>query len=418
MRTLSGYHGCKKVCARMGSGRSPQKKMATYLRCVQPILSVCLVGVVFVVAGCEPLSFSWSTANDGVALIWRERMGSSDYLFLGIIEHMRQDFPHVGQPQVLDVAEPGAFFSGVAWSPDGQYIAYYKFSSVGRTSKILESATDQNSLKLEGSPHAAHSRYEAALYSVCVETQNRILLAQFDWPAQGFCEESICRDLKPSWLPHAKRVLFVRKLSECRYRIESVDLTGRHRRRHYELSSIVTPRICVNGTRIGSIIGKNIRVYNMETESSTSFCLERFEQPTGLVWAADCSCVAYQADHTISFLDLNSGTSKVFADADTTEIKSLQLSFKGKKAYYLAKSAICVDRDAFGVWLLDAKTMEKHLLFSVDKAREPTKLGVSPDGQFVALWGASHAGEQHAESFLLLRNLKKDQHLTVDLGPL
>lgn len=384
-------------------------------------LSVGLSVLLIYILACVSSPVAWSPDSSKIALLVTPP--GDDFEIFAIFTY---DVT-TGERILLDkVVGEGGALSAPAWSPDGNWIAYYKVdppvpkggaadpcNTALITAKTedyseetpVDTVQDQNNPTVTGEqPFSEESENCATLnvklMIVAPDGNEQEVLQVVNWANDDDVLEELMLS-RPVWSPDSGCIFYVRHLSEApEFEICSLDLdTGDVRT--YIASSTSTHAVSPDGNWVASLCEDNVEGLKtiMLAGIGTNFGayaeinLEDNERPIAeILWSPDSRKIFVQTEETtFCAVDFSNGNIEPYSDPDPNSIASPVLSLLDNKLYYLAGcegNDVNSSEDVIDLRCMNLEDGQIETVFSLSEIPELEETGrfsISPNGEMVLL---------------------------------
>ncbi len=324
------------------------------------LLGLGLSALAVYIISCVHSPVSWSPDSSKIAL-----SVMADNNELEVMAIFTYDI-ETGKRVLISAPGDGSILSGPAWSPDGKWIAYYKYVEPKKTEADTSDALDvpvpaegaENVLGLFSEDNrvrpgfvfeagsellAEHDDVETSdiqLVVVGSDGKESKITRTFRWVADDDDVKGQLLYGQPRWSADSTRVFYLRLLDSVAY-VGSLNIATGKTEAHAFTTSIFWA-VSPDGRWLAAPLEGEVSLSRTDGSMSKYFRVSVGQEDEGdgenmyVDWASDSKRILLSIERGFVVMDLRTGKQRVYKDATSEGIRYQKFSPDGKKVYYLA----------------------------------------------------------------------------------
>lgn len=322
-----------------------------------------------------------------------------------------------GEHILLDkVDEEGGALSAPSWSPDSEWIAYYKVDPPLDESNMTDpcnitsmaahnsnrsdgltagTADDPNEMTSEDSKN--HAVLKVKLMTITPDGTEQRVVQVVDWSNDSDVLEDLMLS-RPVWTPDSKTIFYVRRLSkEPVHEICSLDLVNGKIQTHV-CSSINTPSVSPDGNWIVSFNEDKNSIILVDPGGNKDGQLEipieddeQLIRDVGVLWSPDSKNIFVRTETAFRAIDFMGQEEQEYYDPEADEILCPTFCSEDNRLYYLAVYEVGDPNQQVNVIdlkcinLEDGQIETMFNLYDLPEIDDGFSFSISPNGEMVSL---------------------------------
>lgn len=336
---------------------------------------------------CEPIALAWSPNSNRIAAVGRATMDTRSVLVLSLLEvkvpsQGTAPIPVPALRALRDAVADDGFISVPAWSPDGMYLAYYRYQGA-------KTASTRPTGREEGPTRSAAdhppSIVDAELVVLRTDTREQRALRTVRWKARRSPPGALAPEAIPSpvWSKDSTCIFYASlRGAQDEYQVDGVSLKGM--KKTIGMSSN-DGRIWASVSRptVAALSDGKIILNQLEPAKRWSVPIPGTLSRDVVEFSGDLRVAAFLGKDALIVIDVASGrTHAILQGGDVASTVGIALSGDGRNLYSLVRTRADLDpskRSRCQVRRVDIGSKKESTLFTCPDVGQATMLSVSPD---------------------------------------